>query len=684
MSTESSVRFAIDTGGTFTDIVVLDESTGVFQMDKAATTPHNTLEGVLAAIDKAGVDLKKVSRFFVHGSTTALNALLEHKGVPTAYLTTRGFRDVPEIMRYNRPEMYNPRYHKPAQIVPRDRRFEVSERINTRGEVLVPLDEQQLRGIARQLRGVGVSAVAVCFLHSFKNPVHERRAREVILEEFPEVSVAISSAVVSEHREFERSMTTIMNAYLAPVVERWISNLQRELTARGFSGEVVLTKSDGGGMTAEAAKGSPINMLLSGPAGGVIGGVYMAQTLGRPNLITMDVGGTSFDIAMIKAGRANTQREIKVHGYPILISNLDIRTIGAGGGSLASIDTAGALHVGPQSAGAVPGPICYGRGGKQPTVTDAFLANGYIDPKNFLGGSMSLDAAAASQAIVEQVATPLGLGIHAAANGILRIAMSNMAEAIKSLASETGDDVRDFAMLCFGGGGPMFGAYLMDELSLPAAVIPILPAAFSAWGMLMVDLRHDVVQTIARQLDGIEGADLEHLYRSLDERGQQLLAAERVPEDRRELHRSADMRYVGQEHSVSVPVPAGLDAPGSMAALYEAFQATYESVYGYRLRTPADVVTLRVKAIGRIPAPSLREIAVGTGEPQAAEKDRRPVYDFIDGERRQYRIFDRARLKANDVVAGPALIEEETTVTVLRHHHSCRVDPFGNLIIVRQ
>jgi len=684
MAADSSVRFAIDTGGTFTDIVVLNELTGVFRMDKAATTPHDTLEGVLAAIDKAGVDLRQVSRFFVHGSTTALNALLERKGVTTAYLATRGFRDVPEIMRYNRPEMYNPRYHKPAQIVPRERRFEVTERVNTRGEVLTPLDEQELRKVARELRQAGVKAVAVCFLHSFKNPAHERRAREVILEEYPEVSVAISSAVVSEHREFERSMTTIMNAYLAPVVERWIGNLQRELTARGFTGEVVLTKSDGGGMTADAAKGSPINMLLSGPAGGVIGGNYAARMLERPNLITMDVGGTSFDIAMIKDGRANTQREIKVHGYPILISNLDIRTIGAGGGSLAAIDTAGALHVGPQSAGAVPGPVCYGRGGGQATVTDAFLVNGFIDPNNFLGGSMRLDLKAATGAVRDQVAGPLGLDVHAAASGILRIAMTNMGEAIKSLASETGADSRDFAMLCFGGGGPMFGAYLMDELALPAAIIPILPAAFSAWGMLMVDLRHDVVQTIARQLDRMEGAELERQFQTLDQQGRRLLARERVPEDRRELYRSADMRYVGQEHSVSVDVPAGLDAPGSIVALYETFQATYESVYGYRLGTPADVVTLRVKAIGRIPAPSLREIAKGNGDPRAAAKGRRTVHDFLDGTAGQFTVFDRAGLRAGDVVAGPALIEEDTTTTVVRHHHSCTVDRFGNLVIARQ
>lgn len=680
----TGTRFAIDTGGTFTDIVVLDEGAGTFTMDKASTTPHNTLEGVLAAIDKAGVDLRKVDRFFVHGSTTALNALLEGKGVRTAYLTTRGFRDVPEIMRYNRPEMYNPKYHKPRQIVPRELRFEVTERVNSHGEVLAPLDEAELRETARKIKEIDVTTIAVCFLHSFKNSAHERRAREILLEELPEVSVAISSAVAPEHREFERSMTTILNAYLAPVVERWISNLQRELTRRGFAGEIVLTKSDGGGMTAEAAKGSPINMLFSGPAGGVIGGLYLAKVLERPNLITMDVGGTSFDIATIKSANAGTQRELKVNGYPILISTLDIRTIGAGGGSLAAIDSAGALHVGPRSAGAVPGPIAYRRGGTQPTVTDAFVVNGFIDPNNFLGGTMALDVEGATQGIREQIAKPLGLDVHRAASGILRIVMSNMAEAIKSMTSETGDDPRDFSMLCFGGGGAMFGAHLMDELSLPAAIIPILPSAFSAWGMLMVDLRHDVVQTIAQRLDDIDAERLEEHFATLATRGWDLLVREAVPEDRRQLFRSADMRYAGQEHSVSVPVPASLSGPDSMRKLYEAFQSVYESVYGYRLGAPADIVTLRVKAIGKIPAPSLSPIERGGPDPAGARKGRRKVYDFLESEAQEFRIFDRTRLKAGNVIVGPALIEEATTTTVVRHQHTCAVDNVGNLIITRR
>ncbi len=678
------IRFAIDTGGTFTDIVVFDESAGTFSMDKALTTPHNTLEGVMGAIAKAKIDLRDVQRFFVHGSTTALNALLERKGVRTAYLGTKGFRDVPEIMRFNRPEMYNPKYHKPPQIVPRNLRFEVTERMNSRGEVLVPLDEGELRGIARILKRENVAALAICFLHSFKNSAHERRAREVILEEFPELSIALSSLVASEHREFERGMTTILNAYLAPVVERWIGDLQRELKTRQFAGEIVLTKSDGGGLTADSAKSSAINMLLSGPAGGVIGGAYMAKLIGQPNLITMDVGGTSFDIAMIKRGEAAVQRETKVSGYPILISNLDIRTIGAGGGSLARIDSAGALQVGPQSAGAVPGPMCYGRGGAQPTVTDALLANGFIDPSNFLGGTISLAPSAAIKGITEQIAQPLGLDLHRASSGILRIVMSNMAEAIKDIAAESGDDPRDFAMLCFGGGGPLFGAYLMDELSLPAAIIPILPAAFSAWGMLMIDLRHDVAQTIAQPLSRLSPAELERQFVALEDQGKALLRREGVPEERWQFVRTADMRYLGQEHSVSVPIPAQLTQLEGMTSTFEAFEKVYEAVYGYRLGTPVDVVTLRVKSVGEIPAPGLRPIASGNGDPSKALMGTRTVYDFLEVGSQEFRVFDRARLQADDLVKGPALIVEPTTTTVVRQHHKCTVDRVGSLLVTRR
>lgn len=681
--TKSSLRFAIDTGGTFTDIVVLDEATGEFSIDKAATTPQDTLIGVLASIDKVGIHLKEVDNFFVHGSTTALNAMLERKGVKTAFVTTRGFRDVPEIMRYNRTEMYNPKYTKPAQIVPRELRFEVTERVNVKGEVLTPLAEDEVRAIAQEVRKRDVKAVAVCLLHSFRNTAHERRIKEILLEENPDVPVAISSAVAAEHREFERGMTTILNAYLAPVVERWIGNLERELDDRQFPGEIVLTKSDGGGMTPEATKTSPINMLLSGPAGGVIGGLHLAGLADYANLITMDVGGTSFDIAMIKDGKATINQETGVNGYPILISNLDIRTIGAGGGSIARVDEAGAMHVGPQSAGAVPGPICYRRGGTQPTVTDAFVANGFIDANAFLGGEMTLNEEGAKSAIEKQIGEPLNLSMLHASSGILRIAMNNMAEAVKDMTAETGDDPRDFGMLCFGGGGAMFGAYLIDELAMPAAIIPMVPSTFSAVGMLMIDVRHDVAETVSKPLAGMTAAELDGRYRALETRGTELLDREGIAKDRQSLNRIAELRYTGQEHTVTVPIDFALGDEAGMKALFEAFKREYKSVYGYTLGSPADVVNLRVKAVGEIRKPAIREIEAGTEDTSGVRHSERKVYDFMALEWQDFCLYARDALKANNVVPGPALIEERTTTTIVRAGQICTVDRLGNLIITR-
>lgn len=676
------LRFSIDTGGTFTDIVVLDEDSGEFSITKSPTTPQNTLVGVLNVIDKAKLDLTSVGRFFVHGSTTAINTLLQRKGVRTAYVTTKGFRDVPEIARYNRPELYNPKYHKPPQIVQRELRLEVTERLNGRGEVLVDLDIESVRRVARTLREKKVEAVAVCLLHSYQNPIHERLVRNIILEEYPEVSVAISSDVVTEHREYERSMTTILNAYLAPVVEAWIGELETELAKRGFRGQVVLTRSDGGGMTGEFAKGSPINTLLSGPAGGVIGGSFIANRTDHPNLITMDLGGTSFDVCVISGGQARTEQETKVYGYSILIPNLDIRTIGAGGGSIAWIDEGGALQVGPHSAGASPGPMCYAQGGTEPTVTDAAVCNGYIDPQYFLGGEMPLRSELAEDGIREEVSNPLSMDLYAGSSGILRIALSKMAEAIKDIAAEKGDDPRDFSLLCYGGGGPLFGSFLMDELNIPAAIVPLAPANFSAWGMLMVDVRHDFASTVMRKLDSIDMDDLNRRFEELAERGRELLASEGISAGDMRIVRSLDMRYAGQEHTVSVPLEPSPSGEGR-SQIHQEFNRVYHDVYGYTLSHPAEIVNIRIAAIGQIPKPKLREIEKGTAEAGIASKGSRKVFDFMRREWLDYRLYERSRLLANNTVVGPALIEEPTTVTVVCEGHQCKVDSLGNLIITR-
>jgi len=679
-----SIRFAVDTGGTFTDIVVLDERTGTFTIDKAPTTPGNVLEGLLNVIQKAKIDLAQVGGFFVHGSTTALNALLERKGVKTAYIATRGFRDVPQIGRINRPQMYDPKYHKPPQIVPRELRFETTERLNADGEIITPLDEDEVRRIARQLEERQVRAVAVCLLHAYKNPIHEQRIKAILKELVPGISVTVSSQVAPEQREYERSTTTILNAYLAPIVERSIEELERTLREHGFKKDIILTKSDGGGMTADVAKVAAINTLLSGPAGGVIGGRYIAEATGFKNLITADVGGTSFDVGVIKNGQATANQELMAAGFPVLIPNLDIRTVGAGGGSIAWLDSAAALHVGPRSAGAQPGPMCYSRGGTEPTVTDAALVNGYIEPNYFLGGEMRIDSQLASNGIAEKIARPLGLDLPAASNGILRIALSHMVGAIRDILSESGDDPRDFGLLCYGGGGPLFAAALLDELQLPSAIVPVVAANFSAWGMLMIDIRHDVLKAIGKPLSGLKSAELRFEFLTLEREALAMLEQGGIEEPKRHLFRSLDMRYVGQGHSVSVEFDPSVPDEQLAASLYESFQKNYHDVYGYRMPLPSDVVNLRIKAIGEIATPKLRQLEKGGTSAQAAQKGRRGVVDMIDGVKAEHLVYERSRLLAGNCVPGPAIIEEPTTITPVRTGQRCVVDAHGNLVITRQ
>jgi N-methylhydantoinase A len=663
---------------------VLDEETGAFSIEKAPTTPHNVLEGLLRVIHKAGIDLAHVGRFFVHGSTTALNALLERKGVRTAYIATKGFRDVPQIGRINRPEMYNPKYRKPAQIVPRELRFEVSERLNAEGAILTPLEEDDVRRIAQELLALDVRAVAVCLLHAYRNPAHELRIKEILRDLAPQVSITLSSQVAAEQREYERSTTTILNAYLAPIVERSIDELERTLREHGFRSDIVLTKSDGGGMSAAAAKRAAINTLLSGPAGGVIGGLYIAEVTGCRNLVTADVGGTSFDVGVIKNGQATANQELTAAGFPVLIPNLDIRTIGAGGGSIAWLDSAGALHVGPRSAGAQPGPMCYSRGGTEPTVTDAAVVNGYIDPAYFLGGEMQVDLALARRGITEKIARPSGLELQAASTGILKIVLSHMVGAIRDILSESGDDPRDFSLLCYGGGGPLFAAALLDELQLPGAIVPVVPANFSAWGMLMIDIRHDVVKAIGKGLSALAAGELREGFATLEREAGAMLDREGIEPSKRRLFHSLDMRYAGQGHTVSVAFDPAIPDSALITSIHDAFQQTYRDVYGYDMALPADVAHLRIKAIGEIPKPRLRRLGSGGANAQSAIKGRRRVVDMIDGDAREHVVYERALLLEGHCIAGPALIEESTTITPVRTGQQCLVDAHGNLVISRR
>jgi len=677
---QGSLRIAVDSGGTFTDIVELAEESGEFRMAKTPTIPSNNVIGVLNAVDKLNVDLIRVQSFFIHGSTIAINTLIEKKGVRTAYIGTEGFRDVPEIGRYNRTEIFNCKYKNPPLLIRRNLRFEVRERMLFTGEVLLPLDLGSAREVARRLKSSGVEAVAVCLHHAYKNPAHEQELRDIILEECPNITISLSSEVAREHREYERGMTTIVDAYIKPAVATWIDELDAILRKRGLDAELLLTRSDGGAMRGQMGKESPVNTLLSGPAGGVVGAMFLADKIGVSNIITMDMGGTSCDVSIIKDGEARTTAETNLEGYPVLIPNLDIRSVGAGGGSISWVDEAGGLHVGPQSAGATPGPICYDQGGIEPTVTDALLSAGYIDPEYFLGGEMPLNVNLARRGIVSKVGNLLGMDLEVAAGGILSIAFDRMVHAVRGMTIEEGDDPRDFSLFCYGGGASLFGALISGELGMQSTIIPNVPANFSAWGMLTADVRHSFVETNVVSLNESYTSRIRESFDRLVKKGFDVLAAERIPEESREIRRSLDMRYTGQEHSVNVPVGFSIDGD-FRTELKKAFNRTYNSVYGYTLPHPIQIANFRVAAIGRIANPRLRQIKVGSGGINAALKGTRNVFDFVTHTATEYKIYERAKLQAGNVIHGPALIEEPTTVSHIPKDSRCVVDKFGNLII---
>ena len=685
MSKEHRYRFSIDTGGTFTDIVVLDEETGEFNIEKSSTTPGKLMDGVINAIEKAKIDLSKVENFFVQGSTTAINTVIQRVGVKTAYLTTKGFRDVPEIARFNRAQPFNMKYHKPPQLVRRRLRFEVVERMNWLGQVITPLDTDSVREVAKKLKEMGVESVAICFLHSFRNDKHEKEARDIINKECPDISVSLSSDMAREHREYERGMTTIIDAYIKPIVATWWQEMEKELRSRGLKGEVIVIRSDGGGMTIERAKDSPINTLMSGPAGGLIGGLTISRELDFPDIITMDMGGTSFDCSMIRDGTIRTSPQTMVHGYSVMIPNLDIHAVGAGGGSIAWVDKADALHVGPQSAGAEPGPMSYNAGGTDPTVTDALVYSGYIDPDYFLGGDMKLYPDLARDGI-SKLGDKLGMGVDETASGILKVSLNNMAGSIRELAARDGDDPRDFALLCYGGAGSLFGNPLINELEMSTAIIPVAPANFSAWGMLQVDLRYDLSQTVhGRLLDNIDIHAINKQYSQMIKEGIDIFKSEGMQEDKIYCKKTMDLRYAGQEHTVdSVPLDFEITEKDGRSMIYDAFSDTYKKAFGYALDHPAEVITLRVACFGEVRKPKKYTINAGSKDASAAIKGKRDVFSFSDGNMVEHTVYDRDKLVAGNILEGPALIEERTTVANLLSGYKCEVEESGHMIITRK
>jgi N-methylhydantoinase A len=666
-----ALRIGIDIGGTFTDLVALDEASGVMVDTKALSTPHDLLQGILRCVDQTGARLADC-RLVIHGTTIGINALLERKGARTGLLTTAGFRDVLEIGRGNFLRMYDVLYRRPTPLVPRGRCLEVRERLTAQGEVLVPLDEAAVREAAARLAAEGVESVAVCLLFSFRNPAHERRAAEILAAALPGVSLSLSHHITQEWREYERTSTTVVNAYVRPIMDRYLGAFERGLAGRGFTGRLLITQSNGGAFSLEAAASKPVHTIESGPAAGAIGCAALAQALGADRLISFDMGGTTAKCAIVDRGLVQTTDEYHVDGHPLRIPVIDINEVSAGGGTIAWIDAGGALTLGPQSAGADPGPVSYGRGGTEPTVTDANLALGRIAAGRFLGGAMPLDLAAANRAIEDKLALPLGLARHTAAAGVIRLADVTMALAVRSITTERGLDPRDYTLVAYGGGGPLHAVAIARELGIPRVIIPPSPSTFSAWGMLATDLRHDLVRTVLEPLERTDAAWADARYAEMEREIEFILP----PLGTATRHRAADLRYLGQEHTVTVDVERLADWAGLRAR----FDAAHQRAYGYAApEVEVQLLNLRLAVVYPLERPPLPTLPAGDGRGAAAET--RKIHSTLTRDLLEYRVFTRAGLRAGDHVPGPAAIEEAGTTTLLEPGDEIRVESSGCLVI---
>ncbi len=673
----------IDIGGTFTDILLAREE--AIEFLKVPSTPGRLEEGVIRGLrllrERPGLRLEEVERL-VHGSTVATNALLEGKWASTALITTAGFRDVLEIGRQNRPAIYDLFVERPEPIVPRDLRFEVPERLDYLGRVVRPLDEEAVERIAAELMRRGVSSVAVSLLFSYANPEHERRIAELLRERLDGVPITLSSEVLPEFREYERTMTTVINAALRPVIGGYLERLEEGASRLGLRRGWQIMQSNAGITSSRGAEAQPVKIVLSGPAAGVMGAKAVGEQAGFLNLITLDMGGTSCDVSLIKDGRVMITTEGEIGGYPLKVPMVDIHTIGAGGGSIAWIDKGGALRVGPQSAGAEPGPVCYGRGGTEPTVTDAHLVLGRLDPGSPLGGLEGLDLEGAKRAISERIAKPLGLSLEEAAQGILAVAEANMERAIRVISVERGHDPREFVLLSFGGAGPLHGAGLAAALGIPKVLIPGVAGVLSALGLLETDLAHDYVQSIVRETGKLDPEELNAIYEALKEKGRRELLGEGVAEELIRYQPSVDLRYLGQSYelNLALPEPDHRLTREGLERLVERFHERHQQVYGHAAPgEPVELVNLRVRAIGLMGKVPLRP------------DDRKPPWEEAERAPREVhfprvgwlktRVFRKEALPAGLVLSGPAVIEGEESTALLPPGTRASVDAFGNLII---
>lgn len=673
-----SVRVAVDIGGTFVDAIAHDAASGQVAVVKVPTTPLDPTVGVLDATRALGVDLDEVD-VVVHGTTLALNAVLERKGVRTGIVTNEGFTDVYELGRGDVPiqHMYNLRYEQPRPLVRRRDTAGVRGRIDPEGTVIDELDDDGLIAAAERLiEDQGVESIAVVFLHSYFDPAHERRAAALLKERFPETTVSISSDIAREHREYERTSTTVLDAYTRPIMDRYLGALETQLREAGLQRPLLIMRSGGGAMSVDEARRAPLLTVLSGPSGGVIGAASVARRSGRDRVITFDAGGTSLDACVIVDGEPTDVFEARLDTHPLLIPVFDIRTIGAGGGSIAWMDR-DLLKVGPRSAGADPGPIAYGRGGTEPTVTDAALCLGYFEPDEFAvsGRPMSVELAVAG--IRDRVAAPMGCGVLEAAAAIVDVTQARSVGALREITVERGLDPREFALLAFGGAGPMLAPMLAREMRIPEVVVPPAPGVFSAWGMLAADVVHDEGRAVIALLDDDAVERLEDVFAELEMAAGASLTKQGIEQDRHRMLRRLDLRYRGQEYTLGVPTEPGAPA----ATLRERFDRTHLARHGHVLEgDPVEVVAARVRGVGSMGDPALLDrLDPGEGRSEAAR--RRTAFDFATRAPAEFAEYRREGLVVDDVLAGPAIVRETTSVTVIHSDQRFHLDAFGDLVI---
>jgi N-methylhydantoinase A len=673
-------RIGIDIGGTFTDLYALDEAnptaSGV-RTAKVLSTPEDLSLGVLSALRSAGISPNQISTI-VHGTTVATNALLERKYPEPAFITTAGFRDVLEIGRQRRQALYDPYQVKPEPLIRRANRYTVSEKLGSNGEVVKPLDEAELRAKAEDIRDRGIRNIAVAFINAYNSGKHEQRAREILLEVIPEAQIALSSETSPKVRELGRFVTTAIRAAMMPVVGDYMTRLEKKLVEEGSTAPLYIVKSNGGMMSASNAKEHPEELIESGPAGGVAAGAYLATLLESPNLIVTDVGGTSFEAALMENGRGLVTDEYELEWeMPVIVPMLDIRSIGAGGGSIAWIDSGGSLRVGPQSAGALPGPACYGRGGDKPTVTDANLVLGRISPD--LGGKFTLDITAAEKAIAT-VAEPLGMTAHQAAEGILAILGENMAGAIRMVSSDRGRDPRDHAMVAFGGAGGLSAFETAWGAGVEKVIIPPYAGVACAFGAITMDVRHDLEATFYHPLADIDIAAFNSSLAGLESHARELLASDGATAESITIDRSAAMRYIGQSYEVTTPLPDGEVAESSLDEIQKAFYVAHEQEYGvYSTEFPVAVVNIRITAVGVTAKPAESAMA-GTVANGNSEPGKRDVY--FDGEFVEVDIYNPSSTRAGLRIDGPAIIEQEHGGVVVPPRAKAHIDDFGNIILM--